>query len=114
MSQTLLYGLSGVALVAICLYAVVCAENLLRKILAVNVMGSGVFMVIGALARRGPEECPDPVAHALVLTGIVVAVSATAFALALACRLFSDTGETTLSDGGGWPSQGTAPDTRHD
>jgi hypothetical protein len=55
--------------------------------LAINVMGAGVFMMLIAVAYRGPDLAPDPVPHALVLTGIVVAVSATALALALARRL---------------------------
>ncbi len=44
-------------------------------------------MMLIAVAYRGPGVPPDPVPHALVLTGIVVAVSATALALALARRL---------------------------
>jgi multicomponent Na+:H+ antiporter subunit C len=40
-----------------------------------------------AAAYRGLFQVPDPVPHALVLTGIVVAFSATALALALGRRL---------------------------
>jgi multicomponent Na+:H+ antiporter subunit C len=40
-----------------------------------------------AVAYRGLDQAPDPVPQALVLTGIVVAVSATALALALWSRL---------------------------
>jgi multicomponent Na+:H+ antiporter subunit C len=40
-----------------------------------------------AIAYRGPAQAPDALPHALVLTGIVVAVSATALALALGRRL---------------------------
>lgn len=50
-------------------------------------MGGGVFHVLVAVAYRGLDTAPDPVPQALVLTGIVVAVSATAFALALGQRL---------------------------
>jgi multicomponent Na+:H+ antiporter subunit C len=46
-----------------------------------------VFMLFVAIAYRGPEQPPDALPHALVLTGIVVAVSATALALALGRRL---------------------------
>lgn len=49
--------------------------------------GAGVFHVFIAVAYRGLEAAPDPVPHALVLTGIVVAVSATALALTLGQRL---------------------------
>jgi multicomponent Na+:H+ antiporter subunit C len=58
-----------------------------RRILAVNVMSSGVFLLFVASARRAAVGPPDPIPHALVLTGIVVSVSATALALALAKRL---------------------------
>ena len=50
-------------------------------------MGAGVFHVLIAVGYRGMEQAPDPVPHALVLTGIVVAVSATALALAFGRRL---------------------------
>jgi len=53
-------------------------------------MGAGVFMLLIAVAYRGPGLPPDPVPHALVLTGIVVAVSATALALALVRRLHAE------------------------
>jgi len=56
-------------------------------VLALNVMGAGVFLVLIAVAYRGAGTPADPVPHALVLTGIVVAVSATALALALGKRL---------------------------
>jgi multicomponent Na+:H+ antiporter subunit C len=45
-------------------------------------MGTGVFMVL-VTSALGQGQPADPVPHAMVLTGIVVAVSATAFALAL-------------------------------
>lgn len=63
--------------------------ELLRRILALNVMGGGIFLFMVTLAYRPVlvGEAPDAVLHALVLTGIVVAVSATAFALALLGRL---------------------------
>ena len=62
-------------------------KPLLRKLIALNVMGAGVFHVLVAVAYRGLDAGPDPVPQALVLTGIVVAVSATALALALSQRL---------------------------
>ena len=80
------YAVTGVALFSVGLHAVLVRRHLLRKVLALNVLGSGVFMVLVALADRG-EVAPDPVPHAMVLTGIVVAVSATALALHLARRL---------------------------
>jgi len=87
MSSAQLFALSGAALFLIGLHGLFACPHLLRKILAANVMGSGVFLVFNAMARRAPAGGPDPVPQAMVLTGVVVAVSATALALALACRL---------------------------
>ena len=71
----------------------------LRKILAFNVLGSGVFLLFGVIARRGAAAGlgADPVPQALVITGIVVAFSATAMAVALLLRLFKETGQATLA-----------------
>ncbi len=85
-----LYALVGVALFCMSLHAVIVTESPLRKVLAVNVMSSGVFLVLVALARRAPGTLPDPVPHAMVITGIVVAVSATALAIGLINRLRAD------------------------
>ena len=90
----LLYALAGAGLLALGLHALVWHAHLLRKILAINVMGSGVFLALVGLAQR--DGVADPVPQAMVLTGIVVAVSATALALALMRRLFDLTGSTTL------------------
>lgn len=64
--------------------AFVAGQNV-RRILSLNMASSGVFLLLVATARR--SEPPDPVSHALALTGIVVSVSATALALTLAKRL---------------------------
>ena len=84
-----LYGLTGVLLIALGLRSALLQPEILRKILAINVMSVGVFLILITTAYRGPDIAADPVPHALVLTGIVVAVSATALGLALARRLRS-------------------------
>jgi multicomponent Na+:H+ antiporter subunit C len=84
---TILYSLVGAALFALGLRGALVQPSLLGRVLAINVCGSGVFLVFVATAYRGPDLAPDPVPHALVLTGIVVAVSATALAVALGRRL---------------------------
>jgi len=61
-------------------------------------MGSGVFLVLVALGARTPGASPDPVPHAMVITGIVVAVSATALALALMLRVRKETGRPQLPE----------------
>ena len=81
MTTGLLFALAGAALFALGVAGVVLIDHLLRRILAFNVMGSGAFLVLVGLAQHG--DVPDPVPQAMVLTGIVVAVAATALALAL-------------------------------
>lgn len=87
MSQWILYAGSGVAIALVALWGLFAREHFVHRIVAANLMGSGVFLVLVAIARRSPHSSPDPVPHALVLTGIVVSVSATGLALALARRL---------------------------
>jgi len=98
MNSTTLAGLCGAALVGLGLFGFVTHPNLLRKILAFNLMGSGVFLLFGVVARRGAAAGigADPVPQALIITGIVVAFSATALAVALLQRLFKETGQATL------------------
>ena len=87
MTVPVIYALLGVAIFCMALYSVIVREDPLSKVLAVNVMSSGVFLVLVALARRAPGPAPDPVPHAMVITGIVVALSATALAVVLINRL---------------------------
>jgi multicomponent Na+:H+ antiporter subunit C len=80
------------------LYGVITNPQPIRKILAFNLLGAGVFLFFGVVARRGAAAGfgGDPVPQALVITGIVVAFSATALAVALLLRLFEATGSATL------------------
>jgi len=92
-----MFALVGAGLFALGLYALIIHAHLLRKILAFNVMGSGVFMILVALAKRSGDVV-DPVPHAMVITGIVVAVSATALALTLMLKLNAASGHARLND----------------
>ena len=100
MNAAFLYALVGVGLFCLGLYALIVHAHLLRKILAINVMGSGVFLALVALAKRTGEATPDPVPQAMVITGIVVAVSATALALTLMLKLSAESGQAALPDEG--------------
>lgn len=97
MSTSWLYMLTASAVFGVGLYGLLTAAHILRKLLALNVMGGAVFLLLVALAASDGGT-PDPVAQALVLTGIVVAVAATAFALALLLRLHAVSGSTELED----------------
>jgi multicomponent Na+:H+ antiporter subunit C len=102
MSDATLYGLCGAVLVGLGLFGLIVHRQPLRKILAFNLIGGGVFLLFGVVARRGAAAGfgGDPVPHALIITGIVVAFAATALAIALLLRLFRETGRTTLGSDG--------------
>lgn len=99
MSAATLFGLIGAALAGLGLYGVVVHPQPLRKILAFDLLGAGVFLTFGVTARRGTLYAigPDPVPQAMVITGIVVAFAATALAVALLLRLYAVTGGTSLA-----------------
>jgi multicomponent Na+:H+ antiporter subunit C len=92
-----------VVLFCIGLYIVIAKHNLIKKLLGLNIMETAVFafivtsgMVEGGAApivtegAAGPFASPLP--HALILTGIVVAVSVTALALALIVEIYRQCG----------------------
>jgi multicomponent Na+:H+ antiporter subunit C len=97
MSVPLLYGAAGIILFLLGTYGLFAYAHLLRKVLAANIMSSGVFMVFIAVAARTPGA-PDPVPHAMVLTGIVVTVAFTSVALALAVRIGRASGRVHLPE----------------
>jgi multicomponent Na+:H+ antiporter subunit C len=96
MTSGLLFAIAGVLLFALGISGVLLLDHLLRRILAFNLMGSGAFLVLVGLAQR--HDVADPVPQAMVLTGIVVAVAATALALALVRRLHALTGRMELPE----------------
>jgi multicomponent Na+:H+ antiporter subunit C len=89
MTSATLYGLMGAVLVGLGLYGVVLQPQPLRRILAFNLLGGGIFVLFGVMARRGAAAgfTGDPVPQAIVITGIVVAFAATALAVHLLLRL---------------------------
>lgn len=94
---------TGFVLILIGLYGALTNGNLLRMVVAFTVADAGVNLVLVSVGYMRGRTAPildsavpaaeavarviDPVPQALVLTGIVVAVSATALALALGRRL---------------------------
>jgi multicomponent Na+:H+ antiporter subunit C len=103
MTAATLAGLTAATLVGLGLYGLLTDPHPLRKILGFNLLGSGVFLMFGIIARKGAAGgfAADPVPQAMVITGIVVAFSATALAVALLLQLFRRSGDATLrSDGG--------------
>jgi len=98
MEQAQIFGLCGAALIGIGLYGFIANSHLLRRLVAFNVIGSGVFLLFGATAYRRPELGADPVPQALIITGIVVALSATALAVALVTRYAQLSGSAHLPE----------------
>lgn len=89
MSEVAIFGLTAAALVGIGLYGALVHAEPLRRILAFNLLGGGVFLVFGVVARRGAGAGfdGDPVPQAIIITGIVVAFAATTLAVGLLLRL---------------------------
>jgi multicomponent Na+:H+ antiporter subunit C len=106
MTTAMTFGLCAAVLIGLGVYGLITNPQPLRKILAFNVIGSGVFLLFGAIAYRGAGAGmpADPVPQALLITGIVVAFSATALAIALLLRLHEETGSVSLSSGAEKPA----------
>jgi multicomponent Na+:H+ antiporter subunit C len=99
MTAPVLAGLTGAALIGLGIYGLLVLAHPLRKLLSFNLLGSGVFLMFGILARKGAAAgfAADPIPQAMVITGIVVAFSATAVAVALLLRLFDTSGKATIN-----------------
>ena len=95
------YALAAVLLL-VGLYGMLVKTNLVRKLMAMNVMQVGVIVFFVSLAMRAGGTPPieiehqtagtdvayaNPLPHALMLTAIVVSVSTTGVALALLIRI---------------------------
>lgn len=94
--------IGGVALFMIGLHTVVTHSNLIKKIMGLNIMGTGVFLFFVSIGNveggvppiivNGSPLYINPVPSALILTGIVVSVSVTVYSLSLVMRIFQTYG----------------------
>jgi multicomponent Na+:H+ antiporter subunit C len=86
-------------------------NNLIKKIIGLNIMDTAVFLFFIAKGYIDGREAPiivngykgvhgyiNPIPSALMLTGIVVAVSTTAFALALTIKMNEKYGTIELDE----------------
>jgi multicomponent Na+:H+ antiporter subunit C len=95
------FWLSG-ALLLIGLYGMLASPHLVRKLMGMNIMQTGIIVFFLAVAAKtgatfpllekdavapAAEEYVNPLPHALMLTAIVVGVSITGVALALVIRI---------------------------
>lgn len=98
---------AAVVLFTIGALTVLTRSNLFKKLIGINIMESAIFLMFIAagnirggavpiLDEANPEALHiNPLPSALMLTGIVVSVSVTAFALALIVRLHKSYGTTS-------------------
>ncbi|PKK99808.1 MAG: cation:proton antiporter [Tenericutes bacterium HGW-Tenericutes-2] len=95
--------LGGVALFIIGLHTVVTHKNLIKRVMGINIMATGIFLffiAIGNVTGGVPPivvdgESPvfiNPMPSVLILTGIVVSVSITVYALSLVIRIYQTYG----------------------
>ena len=100
-------------LLGIGLYMLVESENLVKKVIGMNIFQTGIFLFFISLAYVDGASAPivdkgsevgqhvSPLPHVLILTAIVVGVALTAIALALVIRIYAEYGtlnETTIKE----------------
>jgi len=92
----------SVVLLLIGFFAMIARRNLIKKIMGLNILSTAVFLFLISVAYKeggappirvpGIEVYVNPLPHALVLTGIVVALALTSFALVLATKIHKEHG----------------------
>ncbi|SET06711.1 multisubunit sodium/proton antiporter, MrpC subunit [Natronincola peptidivorans] len=91
------------------LYTVLTHSNLLKKVIGINIIETSIFLffvsvgyVTGGRApiveASGNHVYVNPLPSALILTGIVVAVSITAYALSLIIKLYEAYGTLDMDE----------------
>ncbi len=105
------YDSASIVLFGIGLATLMLNKNLIKKIIGMNIMDTSVFLFLvskGYIAGRNAPIITDkyeginayvnPIPSALILTGIVVAVSVTAFLLALTIKMHEIYGTVDLEE----------------
>lgn len=91
-----------IILMMIGFYAMIAKENLIKKIVGMNIFQTAIFLFYISIAKVKEGTAPilwekavlydNPLPHVLILTAIVVSVSTTAVALALTIRIYKEYG----------------------
>ena len=81
-----IFAFLGIAWFGSGFYGCLVRRHIIRRLIAFNVIGSGTFLLFGATGARRADLGVDPVPQALIITGLVVALAATALIVALALR----------------------------
>ena len=93
------------ALMMIGFYGMIAKENLIKKVVGMNIFQTAVFLFYVSAAKVTGGTAPiewheggrhvvydNPLPHTLMLTGIVVSVSITAVALAIIIKIYKEYG----------------------
>ncbi|SNS09770.1 multisubunit sodium/proton antiporter, MrpC subunit [Anaerovirgula multivorans] len=92
------------------LYTVLTHSNLLKKVIGINIMETSIFLFFVSVGYVTEGRAPiveagsnhaiyvNPLPSALILTGIVVAVSITAYSLSLIIRLYEAYGTLDMDE----------------
>lgn len=93
-----MHFLTAMILFLIGFHTMLTHSNLIKKIIGMNIMETGIFLFFisigyvrggsAPIIGKGISSFVNPLPSALILTGIVVGVSLTAFALALIIKLY--------------------------
>lgn len=95
---------AAMVLFCIGLYTVIVRRNIIKKLIGLNIMETSVFFFYISLGyldkgvapigvgNADPARMVNPIPQALILTGIVVAVSVTALALSMVILLYRQYG----------------------
>lgn len=97
MQSEFIYLICGSALFGLGLYYLIIGPEAIRRILAINIIGLGVFMLL-TVTSISVSGIVDPIPQAMVLTGIVVAVAASALTLAMVCRVDEVSAESSVGE----------------
>lgn len=101
-----------IILMLIGLYGILVKDNLIKKIIGLNIFQTAIFLYFISLGavKRGTAPIVDdaitkkgyiyvnPLPHVLILTAIVVAVATTAVALSLVIRMYQEYGTIEESE----------------
>jgi multicomponent Na+:H+ antiporter subunit C len=91
-SATTIFALLGAALVGLGIFGITVHAKPVRRVLALKLLGAGVFVLFGVIAKRGAGAgfAADPVPQAIIITGIIVALASSGLAKWLMVRLATE------------------------
>ncbi|ASJ09012.1 cation:proton antiporter [Thermococcus siculi] len=104
------YYFGAISLILIGLYAVLVKKNVLKMLIGLSIMETGVNLLlvsVGYISGRsapilsegiGPNQAVDPIPQALVLTAIVIGVATTAMALSVAMIIYERYGTLNVEE----------------